>query len=109
MPRAMYVARQALWAMVAAALLGGLCAGCTQGTFTRARYETIIIGTSRESEVEETLGRPASKSPNTWTYTHKRPWYQAEIHFKDGVVADKAWYDEKQDMQSPVDRGVREK
>ena len=104
----MSVARQALRAIVLTALLGGLCAGCQQ-TFTRARYETIIIGTSSESEVRRTLGRPASKSPDTWTYTHERPWYKAEIHFKDGVVADKVWYDEQQDVQGPIEPSVGEK
>ena len=105
----MYVARQALCVLVVAGLLGGLFAGCGQRTFTRPHYETIIIGTSTESDVEWTLGKATQKNPDTWTYIHEKPWFKAEIHFQDGVVVDKTWYDEKGTGQSRLNRVEKDK
>jgi len=74
-----------------AALLGGLAAGCAE-KFTPQRYGAIYIG-QPEFEVEQTLGRPAHKFSDSWTYLHDEPFYKAIIHFRNGRVVRKVWYD----------------
>ena len=47
--------------------------------------------------MERTLGKPAAKFSDSWSYWHEDPFYKAIIKFDaNGKVIDKAWYDSKE-------------
>jgi hypothetical protein len=98
--------RRSLFVLLTAALLAGLCTGC-QEKFTRPRYDTIYVGMS-EVDVERTLGAPAVKFSDSWSYRHDEPYYKAVIQFREGRVTDKSWYDEKGEMGDHPDSKWRE-
>jgi len=84
------MSRYSLLLLIVAVLVSCMCAGCEK--FTRARYETVYIGMP-QFEVEQTLGEPAAKFSDSWSYLHDDPFYKAIIQFRDERVSDKAWYD----------------
>ena len=95
--------------MLAAAVgLAIFCGGCAK-QFTRERYDTIYVG-QPQFEVEATLGKPAARFSDTWSYINERPFYKAIIQFKDGKVSDKSWADSRviedhPDSKRPVTPG----
>ncbi len=84
--------KHALMLSLAAGMVLAVCTGCQK--FTKQRYEMVYLGMPQQ-EVEMSLGEPAAKFSDSWSYLHEDPFYKAVIKFDaDGKVIDKAWYDE---------------
>jgi len=93
---------RAVVATVAVVLVVTMLAGCQRG-FNRQAYETVLLG-EPASQVQKKLGKPTAQSGEVWTYVNEMPYYRAEIEFKEGKVAEKRWYVEKQGKPKECDR-----
>lgn len=92
--------RSTLVLLTAGVLLATLCSGCQK--FTRQRFDTVYIG-QPASDVQVTLGKPTVSLDGQWSYINHSPFYKANIYFnKDGKVADKRWFDEKELSDMPM-------
>lgn len=79
--------------------------------FTRANYETIRIGETKQ-EVLEMLGKPkkcvsdnagGAVEHETWIYLNYKPYYQAAIEFEGGYVKHKRFTTDKSlDLTTPT-------
>ena len=79
--------------LLASSLLAAfLAAGCG-AEFTRQNFETVYVGMPARA-VERKLGPPQERTAARWVYTHRGPYYRAEIVFRDGRVAETVWSSE---------------
>ena len=77
--------------LLAVCLLAACLCGCSKGSFTRQRWETLYVG-QPSWDVRKVLGKPAYQDEETWIYVHdSRPYHRAAVHFRYGRVAGKDW------------------
>jgi hypothetical protein len=69
--------------------------GCStsRGKFTRQNYEALYY-TQPAAEVLEIMGKPSTQESDRWVYEHAKPFYRAEVLFKDGKVIGRLWWDD---------------
>ena len=85
--------------LAAALLAGSFAAGCAP-KFSRQKFETIYVGMPAYA-VEQKLGEPQESTPALWVYTG-RPYYRAEIIFRDGRVVETRWSYERPETTRPA-------
>jgi hypothetical protein len=77
-------------ALAVLVLLASLAAGCARQRFTRQNFETLYVGMPAAS-VERKLGEPDRRLGDRWVYVSERPYYRAEVLFRNGRVAEMDW------------------
>ena len=88
------------WCLAASVLAAMVIGGCTQ--FTRQNYERIQTGDDR-ARVKDVMGKPFQRGSELWVYVHRKPFYQAKIHFDGNQVVNKEWFDEEIRWAQPAE------